>query len=704
MQALEWYNLNPMVRIIDWFQARRRLVDQVDRLRAQLSQCEAEKERALIEADAVRKIADASATAKNTYLANLSHDLRTPINAILGFSSLARRMELEPKTQHYVKRISKAAEDIRDIINDVLDLAKIEADMMKVDPIEFHLQDVFAKVVNVTALMAAEKELEFVVTGLEAVEDSRWGDPLRLAQVLTNLASNAIKFTAQGHVAIRVGAAPGSAGTLRFEVEDTGIGISLEQQAAVFQAFAQGEGSTARKFGGTGLGLAISRKLVELMGGNLELRSQPGAGTTLAFSLELPARPRPAKPGPKMRQGIRALVVGAPALTQGALKGLLEAHGIRVQCVPAGEEALVALRPSASEPPCDLVFLSMRLPGMDGLQTARRIREDPWLKDLSIVLLVSSLADQAVEAQAERIGIKVLLTLPALPGPTAEALVRAAQGPALQEQSTGRIWFGSQDILQELNGARVLLVDDNIVNLELGTDLLAIAGIQVVAASSGREALACLETGRFDAILMDLEMPGMDGWETTARIRERQADGRTPIIALTAHALTGFRENCLAAGMNDYIAKPFDLPQLFRVLSQWIPRHVAAPCPAPAAADEARFHGLEEVIAIQDTLARMEGNADLLEKYLKKLYLSPVHAEDEVQAALDRGDLEGAREIVHPVRGLVGMLGMTQVFASAEALETCLRNGDRAGAEAAQVRFAAGLRAFRSCMERVSQA
>lgn len=689
-----------MIRIFEWLKARRLLVEQVDRLRTELRQCQAEKDRALIEADVVRKIADASVTAKNTYLANLSHDLRTPINAILGFSSLARRMELEPKTQHYVKRISKAAEDIRDIINDVLDLAKIEADMMKVDPIEFHLQDVFAKVVNITALMAAEKDLEFVVTGLESVEDSRWGDPLRLAQVLTNLVTNAIKFTPQGHVAIRVAADPAGRDAVRFAVEDTGIGISPEQQAAVFQAFAQGDGGTARKFGGTGLGLAISRKLVELMGGHLELRSQPGAGTTLAFSLELPPRPRPAKAGPKMRAGIRAMVVGTPALTQGALKGLLEARGIRVQCVPAGEEALEALRPNASEPPCDLVFLAMRLPGMDGLRTARRLREDPWLKDLSVVLMVNSMADQAVEAQAEREGIKVLLTLPALPGPMGEAIARAAQGPALREQSTGRIWFGSQDILQELSGARVLLVDDNAVNLELGTDLLAIAGIQAVAVASGREAIASLDASRFDAILMDLEMPDMDGWETTSRIRARPADGNTPIIALTAHALTGFRENCLAAGMNDYLAKPFDLPQLFRVLSQWIPRHAPAAGPSPVPAGDPRFHGLEEVIAIQEALGRMEGNADLLDKYLKKLYLSPVHAEDEVQAALDRGDLQAARDIVHPVRGLVGMLGMTQVFASAEALETCLKNGDRPGAEAAQARFAAGLRTFRECMDR----
>jgi len=318
------------------------------------------------------------------------------------------------------------------------------------------------------------------------------------------------------------------------------------------------------------------------------------------------------------------------------------------------------------------------------------------------VLLVSSAADQAVEAKAERAGIQVLLTLPALPGPTGEAMVLAAQTPVMNEKSTGRIWFGSPETLRELAGARVLLVDDNLVNLELGTDLLAIAGIEVAAAAGGREALARLDEASFDAVLMDLEMPGMDGWETTARIRARPADGQIPVIALTAHALAGFREKCLAAGMNDYIAKPFDLPQLFRVLLQWIPARPAAPAePLPAPAED-RFRGLEPVIAIQEALQRMEGNPDLLEKYLKKFYLAPVHVEDEVRAALDRGDLPAARDLVHPIRGLVGMLGMTEVAAAAEALETCLRNGDRDGAEAAQGRFAEGLRQFRQCMETVS--
>jgi signal transduction histidine kinase/CheY-like chemotaxis protein/HPt (histidine-containing phosphotransfer) domain-containing protein len=683
-----------MAPFIEWFHTRRSLIVQVDQLNEALRLSRAERDQAVIEAAAVRKLADASVTAKNTYLANLSHDLRTPINAILGFSSLARRMELPLKIQHYIKRISKAAEDIRDIINDVLDLSKIEADMMKVDPIEFHLEDVLAKVVNVTALMAAEKDLEFVVTGLETLEDHRWGDPLRLGQVLTNLATNAIKFTPSGHVAVRVAADPGRPDSVRFEVEDTGIGIGPDQQAEVFQAFHQGDGGTARKFGGTGLGLAISRKLVELMGGHLDLRSKLGAGTTFSFALDLPPRPERTS-RPRLRTGARAMVVGAPALTQAALKGLLEAHGVQALCVASGAEALAALRPKPSEPPFDLVFLSQRMPELDGLETARTIRQNPWLKGLPIMLLVSSAADDALESQAERDGIKVLLTLPALPGPMGEAMVRAAQGPALDTQSTGRIWFGSPAILRELSGARVLLVDDNAINLELGTDLLAIAGIEVVAVPGGREAIARMDEARFDAILMDLEMPGMDGWETTAQIRARPADGNTPVIALTAHALTGFRDQCLAAGMNDYVAKPFELAQLFRVLSQWIPART--PVPPPMA--DARFHGLEQVIAIHDALERMEGNADLLEKYLKKLYLAPVHAEDEVRAALDRGDLAAARDIVHPIRGLVGMLGMTQVFKAAEALETSLKAQDREASEAAQAQFAEGLRRFRTSME-----
>ncbi|MDR3673526.1 MAG: response regulator [Holophaga sp.] len=666
------------------------------RLQEELRLCRSEQERVILEADVVRKHADA----RNTYLANLSHDLRTPINAILGFSSLARRLDLPLKAQHYAKRIAKAAEDLRDIINHVLDLSKIEADMMQVDRAEFRLQEMLAKVVNVTALTAAEKDLEYVVTGSENLEDCRWGDPLRLGQVLTNLVTNAIKFTPAGHVVLRVAADPGRKDAVRFQVEDSGIGIEPSRQTDVFQAFAQGGPTTARKFGGTGLGLAISRKLVELMGGSLDLRSVPGEGTTFSFTLDLPPRPEPAT-GPRLRTGAKAMLVGVPQRTRDALLAIMATQGVQVAMAATGVEAMAALSPRPSEPPFDLVFLNLRMEGLDGLGTARAIRRDPWLKSLPIVLLVSSAADQAVETQAEDAGIKVLLTLPALPGPTLEAMVRAAQGPALSEQSTGRIWFGSPESLRELAGARVLLVDDNLINLELGTDLLAIAGIEVVTAPGGREALDRMDESRFDAVLMDLEMPGMDGWETTARIRSRPADGQTPVIALTAHALAGFREKCLAAGMSDYVAKPFDLPQLFGVLVQWIPpRSSLAPCAAsPGPAFDPRFKALEPVLAVQQALVRMEGNADLLEKYLRKFYLAPVHVEDEVRAALDRGDLEAAREIVHPIRGLVGMLGLTQVFAAAEALETGLKNGDREAAEAAQARFAAGLRQFRKCME-----
>jgi len=689
-----------MIPFLEWMYTRRALAGEVARLKEELRSSRAGQEQARLETDAVRRQADTSIAAKNAYLANLSHDLRTPINAILGFSSLARRMDLPPKGQHYMKRIGKAAEDIRDIINHVLDLSRIEANMMQVDRVEFQLQEVLARVVNVTALMAAEKGLEFVVAGLETVADSRWGDPLRLGQVLTNLVANAIKFTPAGHVVVRVAADSERQDALRFQVEDSGIGIGPDQQADVFQAFTQGDSGTARRFGGTGLGLAISRKLVELMGGRLELRSRLGDGATFSFTLELPPGSGPAQPGPRLKAGARALVAGTPGLTGAALQGILEAQGIEVHAVATGAQAMAALSPRPSEPPFDLVFLNQRAEGMDGFQVAREIRRDPWLKGLPIVLLVDSAADQEVEARAEREGIKVLLTLPALPGPTGEAMVRAAQGPALSEQSTGRIWFGSPEVMRDLAGARVLLVDDNIINLELGTDLLAIAAIEVTAVSSGAEALARLDQESFDAVLMDLEMPGMDGWETTARIRSRPAGGDIPVIALTAHALAGFRETCLAAGMNDYIAKPFDLPHLFQVLLRWIPGRAHAPSEAlPAPDGHSRFRGLEQVLDLDQALEHLEGNADLLAKYLNKLYLAPAHSEDEVRAAMDRGDLAAAREIVHSNRGLVAMLGLTRVTAAAEALESCLKAGDREGAETAWSSFAEGLREFRKCMQ-----
>jgi signal transduction histidine kinase/CheY-like chemotaxis protein/HPt (histidine-containing phosphotransfer) domain-containing protein len=678
-----------------WFASRKALGQEVDRLREELRRTRDCLERSRLETEAVRREATATLSGKSNYLANLSHDLRTPINAVLGFSALASRLELAPKAYRYIKQISKAAESLRDMINDVLDLAKIEADRMLLDPIEFQLQEVLARVVNLTAFMAAEKGLEFVVTGLEATAGGRWGDPMRLGQVLTNLVANAIKFTPAGQVVIHVEEEPGRPEAVRFEVRDTGIGIDPSQRELVFQAFAQADRSTARRFGGTGLGLAIARNLVERMGGRLQLESEVGVGTRFSFTIDLPLRPGPA--AARIRAGVRVLVAGPAGATRQALEANLAAQGARVQCAATAAAALAALAHRPAEAPFDLVFLDLRLPDQDGIETARRVRADPWLEDLPLVLLVGAAVDAEVEARAERAGIKVLLTLPPLPGPMAEAMIRAAKGPSLAVESTGRIGFGPPEVLRELAGARLLLVDDNPMNLELGTELLTSVGIEVVAVDSGGEALARMDQSRFDAILLDLEMPGLDGWACTARIRARPADGDTPIIALTAHAQAGFRNQCLAAGMDDYIPKPFDLPHLFRVLNRWLAvRH--EPCPS---APPDRFHGLEPVLAIEAALDRMEGNADLLEKHLRKFHRDPARPEDAVRNCLDRGDLAAARDIVHPLRGLVGMLGLTRAFEAAADLETSLRNDDRAGAEAAQLRFADALREFRACMDKV---
>jgi len=678
--------------------SRLHLTRRIASLEAELRRCAADRDRALAEGEAIRRDAETAVTAKSTYLATLSHEIRTPIHAILGFSALARRMDLPPKAQHYMKLIFKAGENLKDIIDDVLDLSKLEADMMAVDAVAFSLEAVAAQVVNLTGHRAAEKGLEFVVAGLEGLEDTRLGDPLRLGQVLTNLVANAVKFTARGRVAVRFEPVPGRDGAVRFQVEDTGLGMTEAQQRRVFEAFAQADSSTAREFGGTGLGLTIAKRLVEAMGGQLELRSRPGAGSSFTFTLDLPGRPGPAKARSRLKAGARVLVVGTPPATQATLCAQLEAQGFRTHCAGTGEEALQALRLRPDQAPFDLALLAHRMDGPDGIQTARALALNPWLKGLPIVLLVGPLEDEAVALEAEREGIRVLLTLPALPGPLGEAVLHAAEGPALSVLDSGRVWFGAPEVLQEMAGARVLLVDDNAVNRELGVDLLASAGIDAVPAASGAEALALAEGGAFDAVLLDVEMPGMDGWETLARLRARPGGARLPVIALTAHALAGFREQCLAAGMDDYVAKPIELPQLFRVLNRWLPgrgprARARIPAPAPG-----RFQALEGVLDVSGTLERLGGDADLLAKTLEAFLRDASRPEQRALEALRGGDPGTARALIHPIRGLAGTLGMTRVAEAAKAAEGALEAGDAGAALAALDHFARGLEAVRGAV------
>jgi signal transduction histidine kinase/CheY-like chemotaxis protein/HPt (histidine-containing phosphotransfer) domain-containing protein len=693
----------------EWFSSlssRRELAARVAELEAELARAREDQARRSAEAEA-------AIAARSEFLANLSHEIRTPLNAILGFSALVRRLELPPKAGHYLRQVSRAGETLRDIVNDVLDLSKLEADMMRVDPIEFRLGDVLSQVVTLTGHRAAQKGLELVVAGLEQVDGLRWGDPLRLGQVLTNLVGNAVKFTASGHVLVRLGPGPSGpggtdAGTVRFEVEDTGIGMSAGQQAVVFQAFVQAGRSTAREFGGTGLGLTIASRLVELMGGHLELASAPGAGATFGFTVELPLREAPGRPHRALKPGARALLAGAPERTGSAMAGLLEAMGFQVHREPAVAEALAALEPVARQAPFDLVLLCHRPPELDGIQAGRAIRRNPWLKDLPVILLVTSLEDGEVAARAEREGLRVLLSLPALPDSLAEAVLRASEGPVPAALDSGRVWFGAPEVLRAVAGARVLLVDDNAINRELGTEILASAGLRVTAAASGTGALRELAAGGFDLVLLDIEMPGMDGYATAAAIRASDWGRSLPVVALTAHALAGYREKCLAAGMNDFVPKPIEIPQLFRVLNRWLPAGAAAPGPAapgpaapgpatpgpaapgpvqPPAAAGAGLRAFSRFIDLPATLNRLGGDAGLLERALAAFARDPARPEEAAEAALARDDLPAARRLVHPLRGLAGTLGMTRAAACCAELEACLEAGDPAAAGAALKRL-----------------
>jgi signal transduction histidine kinase/DNA-binding response OmpR family regulator len=692
-------------QILDRIHWRYRISQRITALESELQDARAERDLLANEVKSIRRDAEISLTEKSAYLANLSHEIRTPINAIIGFSTLARRMDLPPKLGHYLKLIAKSGETLRDIVNDVLDLSKIDASMMSVEAVEFSVSDVLAHVINLTCIQAAERDLEFVVAGAEQVESLRLGDPLRLGQVLTNLVTNAIKFTPRGFVRIKlesVGLQPAS-GRVRFSVEDSGIGMTEAQQGVVFHAFSQADASFSREYGGTGLGLTICKKLVNLMGGEIKLTSQPGLGSCFSFEIDLPIalESGPVKRPFSFRKGARVLLVGTSVRTREALEEQLASMGLHVQSVSTGKEALETLAFSPTKIPFDLVLMNQRMPNIDGILATQDIRRSPWLKDLPVILLVAPLEDELMAIKAEEQGIRVLLSLPTLPGQLKEAIRHATQGTALSAQDSGAIRLGASESFGDMAGTKVLLVDDSAANRELGGELLASAGIQVTAVGSGPEAIAMLDQIQFDAVLMDIQMPGMSGWETTTRIRGKSFGGNLPIIALTAHAFAGFREECLAKGMDDYIPKPVELSELFRILNKWIRRRdpLVPPLQPHSEFTLERLSSLSDLIDLAGVSTRMGGDFRLFEGVLRFFHQDPSRPEDTIGTAIEHGDFERAKATIHPLGGLLGTMGMTQAAAQAENLEELLVAGERVEAESSFCVFQIEMAKVRKCLD-----
>jgi len=632
--------------------------------------------------------AEAASLAKGQFLANMSHEIRTPMNAIIGLAYLALKTNLDTRQHDYVNKIHNAGKSLLGIINDILDFSKVEAGKLDLEHARFRLEDVVGNSLTMLRQKAHENEIELLLDLADPTlldrSNALMGDSLRLGQIITNLLSNAIKFTHHGYVkiSVRIEERYENALKLRFEVSDTGIGMTEEQVGRLFQEFTQADGSTTRKYGGTGLGLAISKKLVELMGGDIWVESKPGVGTTFFFDAVFPLAPAEELAPPPLAgvEQLRVLVADDRLEARTVLCELLRALRVgssrrppSVMTVASGEEALAAIEQAEREEnPFSLLLLDWVMPGMDGARVLKRL-QSLSLRQPPQPVIISAYDSGNMHDVAQQLGATQFLSKPVLPDVLRGLLRKLTGADALD------INENDNQAAIRLDGMRILLVEDNSINQQLAVELLEFQGVQIDVANHGEEALAFLDKkpdGYYHVVLMDLQMPVMDGYEATRRLRADQRHFRLPIVAMTAHAMMEERERCKALGMNAFVTKPLEPDELFGVVAGFRRGDdAAAAAPDETTPESDATTALPEVDGLDTVsgLRRCGGMQFVYLKLLRQFANNYAEADTMLAEMLGASQWQEAERHAHTLKGLAGTLGAMSLQEHAATIEEAIK-------------------------------